>query len=94
MAPPQIFINTKALELEKRPENDNEDGDEDFEPEKKQEREGKKEEKDDNSDHKIEIKGSLPILSYIVVFTGLAIALLGVSFNENDGLLKYVSTRC
>ena len=32
---------------------------------------------------------SLPILSYIVVFTGLAIAVLGVSFNENDALLKY-----
>ena len=89
MAPPQLFINTKTLGLEKQPENDKEDVDEDFEPENKQEWEAEKEEKGDNtdysdpaedtvgSDYEIGMERSPPILSYVVVFTGLAIALLG-----------------
>jgi len=85
MAPPQIFINTKTLELEKQPETAKEDGGEDSEPVNKQEQEAKKEDNDNSdpakdtvgSDHEIGMEPPLPILSYIVVFTGLAIAVLG-----------------
>ena len=40
MAPPQLFINAKTLELEKQPENEKE-------PSNKQEQEAEKEEKGD-----------------------------------------------
>ena len=39
MAPPQLFINTKTLELEKQPKDNKGDGDEDFEPENQHEEE-------------------------------------------------------
>ena len=42
MAPLQLFINTKTLELPQLPENDKEDGYEDFEPEDKQEQQMRK----------------------------------------------------
>ena len=96
MAPPKLFINKKTLE--KHPENDKEDGYEDFEPENKQEQETEKEDKSDNCDpeNSKDTNGSntnrkarsLSILtniaSPILVFTGLAIALVGVSSNKND----------
>ena len=95
MAPPKLFINTKSLELEKQPENESY---EDFEPESKQEQEAQKKEKEDKNDKsdpaedadgsdENRIARSLPILTYVVspilVFTGLAIALVGVSCNKN-----------
>ena len=101
MAPPQLFINTKTLELEKQPKNDKEDGYQDIEPENIQEQEANKKDKTDDSeasdpaehtdgkDDEIRMARPLPILSYMLVFTGLAIALVGVSFNQNDGMLKY-----
>ena len=95
MAPPQLFISTKLLELDKQPENEKEDGSEDFEPEQKQEQGDEKEDKrDDGSDRAEdtnehgENRRARPssILTYIVslVFTGVAFALVGVSFNKND----------
>ena len=92
MVPPQILINNKTLELEKQPENDKEDGFEDFEPENNQERKAEKKEKADyasdpaedtvRSDYNTSFEWSFPILSYMVVFTGLAITLIGVSFKR------------
>ena len=89
MAPPQLFINAKTLELEKQPENEKEDGSEDFKPSNKQEQEAEKEEKgDDNdkSDPDEDTNGmdeKFPILVFSL-FTSLAFALVGVSFNKND----------
>ena len=93
MAPPQIFINTKTLELEKRSDIEKEDGCENY-----QEREDHKKDKEDGSDasdpsenanekdesRKSKFPFPLPIHSYILMFTGLAIALAGVSYNKND----------
>ena len=102
MAPPKLFINTKSLELEKQPENESY---EDFEPESKQEQEAQKKEKEDDNDKsdpaedadgsdENRIARSLPILTYVVspilVFTGLAIALVGVSSNKNYGHTSYL----
>ena len=100
MAPPQLFIKTKTLELEKQPDNKSY---EDFEPENKQvqaaEKKDKQEENESNdpaedSDENGENRKakSLPILTYVVspilVLTGLAIAFVGVSSNKNDSLLS------
>ena len=74
MAPPQLFINTKTLELEKQQENKSS---EDFEPENKHG-------KDENRSFPILAYVVCPIL----VFTDLAIAFVGVSSNKNDSLLK------
>ena len=86
MAPPQLFINTKTLELDKQPDVEKEDG-----HESKKEREDDKKEKENDSDASDPSKGikakflfPLPICSYILMFTGLAITLAGVSFNKND----------
>ena len=96
MAPLKLFSNTKTLELEKQLENES---CEDFEPENKQEQEAQKKEKENENDKsdpaesmggkdENRIARSLPILTYVVspilVFTGLAIALVGVSSNKND----------
>ena len=103
MAPPQLFINTKILELEKQPKNEKEDGSEDFESEDKQESGKKDKEKENNNDNdpvedadgsdENRIARSLPILTYVVspilVFTGLAIAIVGVSSNNDYGMLKW-----
>ena len=103
MAPPQLFINTKTLELERPPKNNKDGGSEDVEPENIQEQETKKKDKvcdseasdpaehtdADGDDDEIRMAKSLPILSYMLVFTGLAIALLGVSFNQIGGMMKY-----
>ena len=98
MAPPQLFINTKTLELEKQPENYKVDGFADFEPENKQEQETEKEDNSDDPESSKDTDGSFAngkerslsiltnIASPILVFAGLAIALVGVSFNENDHL--------
>ena len=95
MAPPQLFINTKTLELEKQPENTKVDGFADFDPENKQEQETDKSDypessKDNNGSFANRKERLLSILTNIVspilVFAGLAIALVGVSFNENDHL--------
>ena len=93
MAPPELFINTKTWELEKQPVNEKGDGYEDFEPEKKQKQDAEKEDKGDDSSDPAEDTNekdknrktrSFPILTYIVslVFTGVAFALVGVSFKE------------
>ena len=95
MAPPQLFINTKTLELEKQPENEKRDGSEDLEPANKQEQEAEKEEKGDNNDsHDPDedangMDEKFPIFNYIFslvfcLFTSLAFALVGVSFKKND----------
>ena len=98
MAPPQLFINTKSLELEKQPGNYKVDGFAHFEPENKQEQEAEKEDKSDDPESSKDTNGSFAngrerslsiltnIASPILVFAGLAIALVGVSFNENDHL--------
>ena len=98
MAPPQLFINTKTLELERQP-----DVYEDFEPENKQEQEAEKKDKEEENDStdpaedadgkdENRIAMSFPILTYVVspilVFTSLATALAGVSSIKNDSLLK------
>ena len=81
MAPPQIFINTKTLELEKRSDIEKEDG-----HENDQEHEDDKKDIEDDSDGSDPSEGikakfpfPLPICSYILMFTGLAISLAGVS---------------
>ena len=98
MAPPQLFINKKTLDVEKLSENNKEDVCEDFEPENTQEQETEKEDKSDDCDSENSKDTnesnanrkarSLSILtniaSPILVFTGLAIALVGVSSNKND----------
>jgi len=91
MAPPQLFINKKTLDVEKLSENNKEDVCEDFEPENTQEQETEKEDKSDDCDSENSKDTnesnanrkarSLSILtniaSPILVFTGLAIALVG-----------------
>ena len=106
MVAPQLLINTKTLEVEKQPETNKEDGNEDFEPENKQEHEADMKEKEDANDSSDPAKdncngnngkrkaSSRPFLTYIIspilVFKGLTIAIVGVSFNKRDGiLLKY-----
>jgi len=91
MAPPQLFINTKTLQLEKQPEIVNVDG-----YENNQEREDDKKDEEDSSDasnpsegtngkneSRIQAKFPLPILSYILIFTGLAISLPGAFLGIN-----------
>jgi len=103
MAPPQLFINTKILELEKQPKNEKEDGSEDFESEDKQESGKKDKEKENNNDNdpvedadgsdENRIARSLPILTYVVspllVFTGLAIAIVGAFLWEDKSVYPY-----
>ena len=95
MAPLQLFINTKTLELPQLPENDKEDGYEDFEPDDKQEQEAEKEDEvDDNDNHDPDkdtngMDEKFPIITIIFplvfsLFTSLAFALVGVSFKKND----------
>jgi len=80
MAPPQLFINTKTLEVEKR-EIVNVDGN------NQEWEDGKKDIEDDsdasnpstNNGNNESGKAKFPLLSYILIFTGLAISLAGVS---------------
>jgi len=101
MAPPQLFINTKTLELEKQPENKSY---EDFEPKNKQEQKAEKKDKEeenesndpaedaDGKDENRKAK-SLPILTYVVapilVLTGLAIAFVGAFLWEDESVFAY-----
>jgi len=90
MAPPELFINTKTLQLEKQPEIVNVDG-----YENNQEREDDKKDEEDISDasdpsdgtngkdESGKAKSPLPILSYILIFTGLAISLAGAFLGIN-----------
>jgi len=83
MAPPQLFINTKTLQLDKQPEIVNVDeNNQEWEDDKKDEEDGK--EGTNGKDENGKAKFPLPILSYILMFTGLAISLAGVSSNKND----------
>jgi len=87
MAPPQLFINTKTLQLEKQ-EIVNVDGN-------NQEWEDDKKDIEDDSDANDPSEGTngknksgkakspLPILSYILIFTGLAISLAGAFLGIN-----------
>ena len=98
MVAPQLLINTKT----KNEEDDNEG----IELETKQEQAGEMKEKEDDNDsidlakdtcngnNKNRKASSRPFLTYIIspilVFKGLTIALVGVSFDEKDGILmKY-----
>merc|ERR1712025_646229 len=89
MAPPNLFINTKTLDLEKQPENEKEDGFEDLE-----QKDEKKDKGDDNAgsdpseginkeNGKAKFPLPLPIFSYIVVSNGLAITLAGAFLGIN-----------
>ena len=97
MAPPQLFINTKTLELEKQPKDNKDDGYEDFEPENQHEEEADKNEKEDdkdNCDPDQDTNGTgndgnrnekwITILTSMPIFVGLTVAVFGVSSNEND----------
>ena len=98
MAPPQLFINTKTLELEKQPKDNKGDGDEAFEPENQHEEEADKNEKEDdkdNCDPDQDTNGTgndgnrrnekwITILTSMPIFIGLAVAVFGVSSNKND----------
>ena len=104
MVAPQLLINTKTLKLEKQPENEKEDEKENFEPETKQEQEAEIKWKEDGNDSSDPVKDAnngnnenrkarlRPFLTYVVspilVFKGLTIALVGVSFIKNGGILK------
>ena len=102
MVAPQLLINTKTLKLEKQPENKKEDEKENFETKLEQEAETKGKEdgndssdpvKDANNGNNENRKARLrPFLIYVVspilVFKGLTIALVGVSFKKNGGILK------
>ena len=102
MVAPQLLINTKTLKLEKQPENKKEDEKENFETKLEQEAETKGKEdgidssdpvKDASNGNNENRKARLrPFLTYVVspilVFKGLTIALVGVSFNKNGDVLK------
>jgi len=93
MAPPQLFINTKTLQLEKQ-EIVNVDGN-------NQEWEDDKKDIEDDSDASDASEGTngkdkngkakfpLPILSYILMFTGLAISLAGAFLGINKPANSY-----
>jgi len=96
MAPPQLFINTKTMELEKQPEIEKENS-----HENSQGREDDKEddinasdppERTNGKDENGKAKFPLPIHSYILMFTGLAIALAGafLGINEPTNLYFFV----
>jgi len=82
MAPPQLFINTKTLQLDKQPEIVNVDeNNQEWEDDKKDEEDGK--EGTNGKDENGKAKFPLPILSYILMFTGLAISLAGAFLGIN-----------
>ena len=90
MAPPNLFINTKTLDLEKQPENEKDDGFEDLQQKDEKKDKGDDIDGSDPSDGinkengKAKFRPPLPIFSFIVVSNGLAITLAGVSFNYHD----------
>ena len=106
MVAPQLLINTKTLELEKQPETNKEDDNEEIDLENKEEHEAEMKEKEDDNDsidpakdtcngnNKNRKESSRPFLTYIIspilVFKGLTIAIVGVSFNSKDGILKLI----
>ena len=82
--------------MDKQPENDKEDGYDDCEPENNQEQEDKEDNNgasdlsegaNGNSENSSHSHFQFPA-SYILVLTGLAIALVGVSVNQKDDTLK------
>ena len=82
--------------MDKQPENDKEDGYDDCEPENNQEQEDKQDNngacdlsEGANGNNENNSHSHFQFLaSYILVFTGLAIALVGVSVNQKDDTLK------
>ena len=85
-------MNTKTLDMAKQPENDKQGGYADCEPENNQEE--KKEKEDDVSDPSEATPGNRGVLKVeflysVLMYLGLASALIGVSVNQNDGVLKF-----
>ena len=82
-------MNTKTLDMAKQPENNKQGGYADCEPENNQEE--KKEKEDDISDPSPGNRGVLKVefLYSVLMYLGLASALIGVSVNHNDGVLKF-----
>ena len=78
--------------MEKQPESNKEGGNTDCEPENKQEE--KKEKEDEVSDTSEATNGNHGVLKAeflysVLVYLGLATTLLGVSVNQNDGVLNF-----
>ena len=92
MAPPQLFIISKTVELKKQTDNDKEDRSDDVEAENDQQ-EGRVEKKDEKYESDVddptgteesdgETENRKPRTAPILVFIGLAVAFVGVSFNK------------
>ena len=82
-------MNTKTLDMAKQPKNDKQGCYADCEPENNQEE--KKEKEDDVSDPSPGNREVLKVefLYSVLMYLGLASALIGVSVNHNDGVLKF-----
>ena len=105
MAPPQLFIISKTVELKKQTDNDNEDRSDAVvaENDQQESRAEKKDERYENdvadptgteeSDGEKENRNAKSLRpAHILVFIALAVAFVGVSFNKkNNDMTKYDS---
>ena len=102
MAPPQLFTISKTVELKKQTDSDKEDRSDDVEAENDQQetRAEKKDEKYksyvgdptgiEDSDGEKKNRNAKFRPAHILVFIGLAVAFVGVSFNKkNNDMTKY-----
>ena len=94
MVPPQLFIISKTVELKKQTDSDKEDRSDDVKAENDQQ-EGRAEKKDEkygndiadptgseDSDGEKESRNAKLFPAHILVFIGLFVAFVGVSFNK------------
>jgi len=93
MAPPQLFINTKTLEVEKQDIVNVDGNNQEWEDDKKDIEDGSDDPSEGtnngNNESRIQAKFPLPILSYILVFMGLAISLAGAFLGINKPANSY-----